>query len=229
MLLFRFMPRMVLAGLVVFLCLPGSAQTVQRGTEFWPQYYVNFALDSNWSVASDYSHRYAEFNQRNQWIGRVGLQYQISPTFSASVGYAYSEYFSGSSVRRENRPWQQLQLVNKFSGFLLQHRLRLEERFNKDNRGERFNYRLRFQLQLHVPVLPQQKLTAFISEEPMVNFGSEVTGKKFDQNRIQAGLQIKLVSRIYFTPAYQHTFQLQANKTDFKSLHILRTGFTYKK
>ena len=216
-------------GFTLFFC-PAIAQKVEKGTEFWPQYYLNLRIDSNWSVSSDYSSRYndAQLDQRIQWIARAGLGFQLTKNLNISAGFAYSEYFSAAGVRRENRPWQQLQLANKFNRFTINNRLRLEERSNKDVKGEKFNYRLRYQLQFQVPLLARQRLALMLSDEPMINFGKQVSGNIFDQNRLMAALQVKFARNLFFIPAYQHTYQIQSNKKDFKSLDILRTGIIYK-
>jgi len=213
-----------LGSLTVF-----AQKKVERDVEFWPQYYIAISVDSTkWSVAADYSDRYSDFDKRVQWIGRVGLNYELNKLFTISAGYAYSEYFSGSSVRRENRPWQQVQVVHPFQCLKLNHRLRLEERFQRDQKGDKFNYRLRYQFMAQLPLMPKQKMYFFISDEPMINFGDQVKGNIFDQNRLQAGMQIKVIDHFYITPALQNTYQIQSNKVDYKSLTIWRTGITYK-
>lgn len=199
-------------------------------SEIWPQYYLQTPIKGKWSITADYSHRYnGFFDDKTQWIGRAGIIYNITSKVSMAAGFAYSEYFPASGIRRENRPWQQIQVDNSFQGFKLNHRLRLEERFQKDALSERFNYRLRYQIIAAVPLISKQRLDFIVSDEVMVNAGKEVVGNKFDQNRLQAGLQIKLANHVFLTPAYLYTYQIQSNKKDFRNIDIVRTGIVYKR
>ncbi|WP_207421263.1 DUF2490 domain-containing protein [Desertivirga brevis] len=225
----KFKELVLLQVMTAFAFSAEAQRVVDKAVEFWPQYYLHVPVDSVWSVSADYSDRYDNFNDKVQWIGRVGLNYQLSKMISVSAGYAYSEFFTASGIRRENRPWEQLTAVHKFKKFRVSHRLRLEERFQKDTRAERFNYRLRYQFQVQVPVFKNQKGYFFISDEPMINLGKELKGlNKFDQNRFQFGMQFKLMEDFYLTPAYQSTYQIQSNKKDFRSLSIWRIGITYR-
>jgi len=230
MIRFYFFKRLAIVQVLVLFAFAGMAQkVVDRSVEFWPQYYVFVPVDTAWSVSGDYSDRYNDFNDKVQWIGRVGLNYQLNKRFSFSAGYAYSEYFTSVGVRREHRPWQQIAASQKYKFLRFSHRLRLEERFQKDDLKERYNHRLRYQFQVQVPVMKKQKAYFFISDEPMINLGKELKGlNKFDQNRFQVGMQFKLINDFYITPAYQSTLQIQSNKVDFRKLDIWRIGITYK-
>ncbi|WP_207531694.1 DUF2490 domain-containing protein [Desertivirga arenae] len=219
----------VLQVMIAFVFSAKAQKLIDKGVEFWPQYYLQVPVDSLWSVSADYSDRYDDFNEKVQWIGRIGVNHQLNSFFSASAGYAYSEYFTNSGTRRENRPWQQLAVAHKYRFLRFSHRLRLEERFQRDDRSTRYNYRLRYQFQVQAPILKKQKGYVFISDEPMINFGKELNDlNKFDQNRLQIGLQFKLFEEFYLTPAYMSTYQIQSNKKDFRSLDIWRVGITYR-
>ncbi|MBC8051845.1 MAG: DUF2490 domain-containing protein [Sphingobacteriaceae bacterium] len=225
---FRFF--LVLSGLFAYSFSSLAQSKSINDSEVWPQFYFQAPINSKWSVAADYSHRYSGlFESKTQWIGRVGLSYIIKKNLSLSAGYAYSEYFPASGIRRENRPWQQVQVDNSFRRLKLNHRLRLEERFIKDKSSERFNYRLRYQILALIPVLPGKRLSIGISDEVMINAGNQVSGNKFDQNRLQAGLQIKLANHVFLNPAYLYTYQIQSNKKDFRNIDIVRAGIIYKR
>lgn len=199
-------------------------------SEMWPHYYLQLPINNKWSVSADYSHRYSGFfESKTQWIGRTGFDYKLTEKFSLSAGYAYSEYFLANGVRREDRPWQQTQVNHSFQKLKISHRLRLEERFQRDRNSDRFNFRLRYQFMVNYPILSQQRLSCYISDEPMINFGKQIVGNMFDQNRLQGGLQIKLAENVFFMPAYMYMYQYQSSTKDFKSKNIIRTGLMYKK
>lgn len=181
-------------------------------------------------MAGDYSHRHSDFFAKKvQWIGRVGVNYKLTENLSLSAGHAYSEFFTSTGIRRENRPWQQAQLNSSVQKVKLNQRLRLEERFQKDKSSSRFNYRLRYQFLAMLPVLSEERCAFFVSDEPMINFGKQITGQLFDQNRLQLGLQIKLVDNVFLSPAYMYTYQYQQSTKAFRNVNIVRTGIIYKR
>jgi hypothetical protein len=203
--------------------------SAQNFSEIWPQYYLQYGLSKKWSLQSDYSHRYADFfDRKTQWIARAGLVCKLHSGFSAAAGYAYSEYFPATGVRKENRPWQQLQ--HEYAGKVkVMQRLRLEERFQHDASSNRFNYRIRYQVQLMLPLLPRQGVFLQVSDEPMLNFGKEISGNKFDQNRLQGGLQIKLHDHVFFAPSYLNIYQYQPSRRNFRTIDVVRAGLIYRK
>lgn len=219
--------RFLLVLSILSFSLNGFGQNTTE-SEIWPQYYIQVPLvKDKWSVLSDYSHRYSGlFEAKTQWIARAGISYNLKKNISVAAGYAYSEYFSVSGVRRENRPWQQVQLDHKVKQIKLNHRMRLEERYQT---GGKFNYRLRYQALFLLPLLPEQRLAVTLSDEFMLNFGKQVSGNQFDQNRLQLALQIKLAKHLFLAPAYLYSYQIQSNKKDFRNINILRTGLLYKR
>ena len=221
--------------LVWQICVPSlSFSQDQTATssdlEMWPQYYLQFPVKGKWSLAADYSHRYSDlFEKKTQWIGRAGLNHSLSESLTLSAGYAYSEFFTSSGIRRENRPWQQVQFNSSWKKVKLNHRLRLEERFLEDKSSNRFNYRLRYQFMTTYPLLSDQRCLLYVSDEPMINWGKQITGQNFDQNRLQLGLQIKLVDKVFLSPAYMYVYQYQQSTKAFRNINVVRTGFIYRK
>ena len=95
---------------------------------------------------ADFSHRYKGiFESNSQLIGRVGFGYEITKGVDVAAGYAYSEHYTSTGTRIENRPWQQIVFLHDLNKVSFTHRIRLEERFQHDPVSKRFNYRLRFQ------------------------------------------------------------------------------------
>jgi hypothetical protein len=207
-----------------------SASVSSQTTEIWPQYYIQVPVAKKLFLSTDFSHRYdGAFKNKVQWISRLGFGYKITAQLTLGVGHAYSEFFSASGVRRENRPWQQLQSDFSVGNIKLMQRLRLEERFQKDQSLERFNYRVRFQFQVTIPVLPEQKLSLQLSDEPMINFGREISGNHFDQNRLQGGFQIKVVKNVFLMPSYVYLHQYQPSRKSFRNVNVFRTGLAYRR
>lgn len=217
-------------GITLFLSLFCLTSFSQSTTDIWPQYYISMPIKGKLGLSADFSHRYnGFFEKKTQLIGRVGLNYKLNKGVSIAAGYAYSEYYTSVGKRIENRPWQQISFAQAFTKVSFAQRLRLEERFQKDALSERFNYRLRFQAQVSLPLLKENKLSVVLSDEPMINFGNEIKGNKFDQNRLQVGLQIKLIKNVFLAPAFVRINQYQANKKQYIHYNVIRTGLTYSR
>ena len=198
-------------------------------SEVWPQYYLDLPIKDKWVVKSDFSHRYKEFfENKTQWIGRVAAGYKFKEKYTVAVGYAYSEFFLASGKRLEHRPFQQIEREDLFTGLRIGQRLRLEERFQKDRIVQKFNYRLRYQINATIPLLAKPRLSLSVSDELMLNAGKQVSGNKFDQNRAQIGLQLKLAEHLFITPAYLYLYQWQASKKDFRNVDVVRTLLIYR-
>ena len=142
----------------------------------------------------------------HQFLGRVGLLYDVTKSRSIRIGggYAYLRTSSGSADEGlevpEHRAWEQLQLrQDATESVSLTHRFRLENRWvgvkvmdpNGVIRLERYNFtnRFRYALRAHVPLngRHESKYYASIQNEVMFNFGRDADNT-FDQNRVSAVL-----------------------------------------
>ena len=174
-------------------------------------------------------------------VFRPGITYYITDNTRATAGYAYMNHFqadnAGNISQPEHRFWQQLQWSDLHSTFRLTQRIRLEERFRrKFITPEKladdyfFNYRIRYSLGLQIPLTgtayKKKSLSAFISDEVMINFGKSVVYNYFDQNRFLAGLNYYIDDNNTIFLGYMNQFQQQATGSDYLSMNVLRIVYT---
>jgi hypothetical protein len=154
-------------------------------------------------------------NRRSDWGGdwqqilfRPGINYQYSPNLRFSAGYAYVYTFPygenpGASEFPEHRAWEQVLQKFKFLDLDWQQRFRLEQRWigemakdPRDGDFERYDWRsenrFRYMLRTEIPLTDDKKNYVAIWDEIFFNFGGNVVGNTFDQNRAFLGLGRKL-------------------------------------
>ena len=144
-------------------------------------------------------------------ILRPVLGYMINKTTSVGLGLAtISSWKTIDEVRDrtdEFRLWQQINTIKKYGSSILQHRVRLEERWlpivSVDNSafkkiGENFSSRLRYLTRAMIPVKKTERLTkgiylAFQNEFFFNTTGATyINGKFFDQSRSYGGAGYRL-------------------------------------
>jgi len=170
--------------------------------------------------------RFAQNFQPMQHQFRTAVEIYPSKKFAVvPFGYVYTwNYLYGkqpaSVVNNEHRLYQQIVYHHRLSKLVVQHRLRMEERFIQDHfiasdgtmAGSRYDdvrYRLRYRLLANLPLNNpnMEPKTWYISmwDEVFVSWGKPVTYHEPDQNRIFVGLGYqftKLVS-LQAGPLYQ--------------------------
>lgn len=220
----------------------GYAQKqVAISEQLWLGYIQQTRLTNRWGIWMD-----ANIRTKDNWVHgysvgflRPGVTYFVSESAGFTVGYTYGHFFPGNDDRTialpEHRPWQQFQWSTAYPKLRVQQRVRLEERFrrkmdgtDKLAEGYNFNYRLRYNFSLSVPLrkngtAPQK--TAFVfNNEVMLNFGKEVISNTFDQNRIFGGFNYQLSKNSALQLGYMNTFQQQGGNR-YRSIHTLRLNF----
>ncbi|TAE03882.1 MAG: DUF2490 domain-containing protein, partial [Bacteroidetes bacterium] len=132
----------------------------------------------------------------------------------------------------EHRPWQQLQWTQDYVGFRTMQWLRFEQRFrekivNDEFSGQyNFNYRLRYNLALSVPLnskkIQHKTWFLFANNEIFINFGQNIVYNYFDQNRLFAGISYQFAPHANIQIGYMNVFQQLASGDHFKNIHSLR-------
>lgn len=101
----------------------------------------------------------------------------------------------------ENRAWEQVVYTGNALGLEWQNRLRLEQRWIGEMKNSsagwdvnhwRYENRIRYMLRTTVPLTESKKTYLALWDEVFVNFGSNVAGNVFDQNRAFVGVGRKL-------------------------------------
>ena len=174
-------------------------------------------------------------------VFRPGITYYITDNTRATAGYAYMNHFPadhpGTISQPEHRFWQQLQWTDNYAKARLTQRIRLEERFRRKFISPEeladdyfFNYRIRYNLGLQVPLTgnayKKGSLSLIMSEEIMVNFGKQVVYNYFDQNRLLIGLNYNLNDNNTLFLGYMNQFQQLVTGNDYLVMHVLRFVYT---
>lgn len=138
-----------------------------------------------------------------QLLVRPGINYQVSKNLSASLGYGFvrtQPYGELPVAHRfdESRIWEQLLYKQDAAGLKWSHRLRLEQRWieelKKDgsHAGWRDEQRVRYMLRTEVPLTADKRFYVPVWNEVFVNFGPNIVGNHFDQNRAFLGVGCQL-------------------------------------
>jgi hypothetical protein len=202
---------------------------LNTNTNVWLNYTGTFKISSHWSIYAESQLRRSEVvSKPQQFLIRPALQYNFDNNNSISMGYlfVYTNVYGSQpalSAFGENRTWQQLQIRSQNGPFEIVNRLRLEQRWVnipvKDISGMSkegdpvYSNRMRIQNKISLPFkgkqIVEKSFYAMIGDEVMINFGNNVKGNVFDQNRIFAGLgyRIPKIGRIEAGYLYQKIFK----------------------
>ncbi|MBN8245982.1 MAG: DUF2490 domain-containing protein [Verrucomicrobia bacterium] len=174
--------------------------------------WINYAGDhpvqgGPWGIHLESQWRRSDFGGGwQQILLRPGVNYTINRAWSVSAGYAWVETHPYSSLPiphefPENRIWEQVVFAHGGLGLEWSHRLRLEQRFigqmafdngDWDVASWRYENRIRYLLRTTLPISRSGRWYLTLWDEVFFNFGSNVSGNDFDQNRVFFGLGCKL-------------------------------------
>ena len=218
----------LLLGLFGMIHTTVSGQSNNVGT--WLVYFGNQKINDKWNIQSDFQYRdYRFFGQRNQFLARAGLGYNLKPqNHNLLLGYAYiatdayDELDISKGTKVENRVYQQYLYKNNIGSNSLTHRFRLEERFSPNE----FGLRGRYFISLLKPLSSTKgnKNNTFLSlyNELFV----DIKGAQFDRNRLYAGLGIGINESIRVETGYM--IQVQKNITRGQVQLILINNLPFK-
>jgi hypothetical protein len=204
----------------------GRAQrTVERQALGWYAYFGSISLNSRWYVAGEFhERRFFDPNRVHQRLWRGHLHRRLSPALA--VGAGYTHFMQG--VQDPERP--ALPLVTELRPHLqLDHKRSLSPRFGLNQRA-RLEYRatprtvdgrategylsagrLRYRagLDLRLPPVGGVAPIARLSDEYHVMFGNRPLS--FDQNRVQAGIDLPVTGRLSVETAWLWWYQRRPN------------------
>ncbi|HWJ90361.1 MAG TPA: DUF2490 domain-containing protein [Flavisolibacter sp.] len=233
----------IFLALLIVMNLNVRAQTTpeksyQKLRQVWLAYNNQTRISRHWGGWLDLHLRTKDdfFDSLSQTIIRPGISYFFNDGNRITAGYAYVSIYPGDNhrniARPEHRAWQQFQWFNKYSRLRTMQWVRLEERFRRKvlndstlAQGHNFNYRLRYNVLLQIPIrgsAPAKGGLSFIlNDEVHINFGKEVSNY-FDQNRFFAGFawHVSATDNIQF--GYMNQFQQLGGANRYRSVQIAR-------
>jgi hypothetical protein len=200
----------------------------------WVVYQGNHKLNSKFDLHTEYQWRRADgFNDWQQSLARVGLDYKLNPNCTISGGYGWIiSYPYGSqpiaSQTNENRLWQQVNLKAQYGAIQIQHRYRLEQRFIDTIFRQRIRYRAQCIIPLQKTYLEQGKgLFMNVNDEVFLGFGKGIGKNILDQNRFIAAVGYKFSPKMNIQMGYLNQFVIKSNGIQMERNHTLWTSVVY--
>jgi hypothetical protein len=213
----------------------------------WVTYLGNCKLSEKFGIHTEYQWRRADgFKNWQQSLMRIGVDYYVNPTLSATAGYGwivtypYGEQPVGHEFQ-EHRIWEQVNMKSKFGRFEVQHRYRLEQRFLenwiKDANGNYmqsdnlFRQRIRYRLMILVPLsrkeMADNTLFLNVNDEPFIGFGKGIGKNILDQNRFNINLGWRFNKDLNIQVGYLNQFIAKSDGIKMERNHTLLLSTIY--
>jgi hypothetical protein len=188
----------------------------------WHMYFGTNKISDKLSIHTEAQLRYYEQAKNfNQLLLRTGLNYHIDANTWTTLGYGYIitdstfREFSNETHLYEHRIFERFFLKNKVWEFNFEHRYTLEQRFMDFGILKDIQHRIRYRLQLTLPL----NNTFFLNfyDEIFINLQDDF----FGQNRLYAAIGINVTDNT--------SIQLGYLKNQFSDLNYdrLQIGVTY--
>ncbi len=205
----------------------------------WYGYYNSLSINENWSLKSEIQERhFVNPIKQHQLVFRSNLEKKLVDNLKLSIGMTLflqspNDPFSRSDLMvPELRPDIGFNNKQEFKRMSISHRYKLEARFFHQVKNNELvdaytfsNFRFRYQFVLDVPLIKkenQNKIILVLKDELMVNIGNKIVKNTFDQNRIYAGMNYVINSKLAVEMGYMNWFQQQTTGVDFYNRNIFR-------
>jgi len=234
-----------------FCLISFSQKEIATQKNAWVSYLGNHKLSKRIGLHTEYQWRRENgFQNWQQSLLRIGIDYHLNSSFSISGGYGWIETFPYGEQPvmheyTEHRIWQQFNQKNKVEvalrSFEIQHRYRLEQRFLEtytlDNVNEiiqgksifrqRVRYRLMFMIPLSKKTLEDNTLFLNVNNEIFVGFGKGIAKNVFDQNRFNAALGWKFNPYFSLQLGYLNQYIIKIDGIKAERNHTLLISTSY--
>lgn len=247
------MKKLIFALLFSFILVYSQGQTqssirdVKPQNHAWMMFFGNHALSEKWSIHSEVQIRRADgFQSPQQLLLRTGINYHLTPTSFATLGYCWVNThpygtFPSKSIFPENRSWEQFQNKNQLGKVEWISRFRLEQRwinlpsFSSSTQSwtagdpvfsNRFRTLQRFSIPFKGTKIEDHSWYLSMYDECFIQFGKNIGLNVFDQNRayIAVGTKIPKVGRLEF--GYLNQFIIKSNGIQVENNHTLQIGLS---
>lgn len=239
------MKQILIALLITLPFFKINAQEVEKYYSSWNTIDIGIKINDKWSVNSEFNIRRTDFLKKwEQFIVRPFLHYKLSEELDLALGYSYIDNNSFLDFRapldfKEHNVFQQLTINHPFSKFLLQHRLRFEERFKQNIKevasgkyiidGTNYKSRLRYKFQVTIPLksfASNRKLNLVVYDELHLDFEDSFRPKAVNQNRMNVSLSFRVNNHMKIRSGYHDIYFVRSN-TNFNN-QIWETKVIYK-
>jgi hypothetical protein len=190
-----------------------SAAVTADNRNVWFNYVGDHPLfGTRWGVHLELQNRLSDWGREwQQLVVRPGINYQLSENVSLGLGYGFIRTYpyGGLPVAHrfdEHRIAEQIQVRHAAIGLKWTHRVRLEQRWieelqkQPDERFQRENWRgeqrVRYMLRTELPLTEDRRWYVPLWNEVFLNFGGNIVGNHFDQNRAFIGLGWQMAKHV---------------------------------
>lgn len=218
-----------------------SQKNISNQNHSWIIYNGNHKLYEKFGIHTEYQWRREDWYKNwQQSLMRLGLDYYVNSSLSATVGYGWIVTFPYGEQPithefQEHRIWEQINLKSKYGRFEIQHRYRLEQRFlenwiasnggNYTKSTNLFRQRIRYRFMVQVPLTKKEMTdnTLFlnINDEPFIGFGKGIGKNIVDQNRFIAALGWRFNKEFNIQLGYLNQFVVKPDGVRMERNHTL--------
>jgi hypothetical protein len=219
-----FLTLLLFSACAAFAPMPAAADD---DSQLWTQFVLNarnkhglrFFLEAQPRWGNDYS-------RTAQFILRSAIGYQITKNFSVWLGYGWTPGFI-PEFNNEDRWFQQFLLEDRFPGFDMTNRTRLEQR--AIGGAGATSVRLRHLLRLSKPIDRGKRWAAVFSNELFWNLNTTPNGPEegFDQNRAYFGFAYNTTAKMRVELGYLANFVNPPRARPERRLDVLMLTVNY--
>jgi Protein of unknown function (DUF2490) len=202
----------------MFLYLPALAQTAHN-VNGWYMYFGDHPVSERFGIHLEGQWRRSDvITAWQQLLLRPAINYKVNDRLSFSAGYAYVRSYPYGGIpggaAREHRMHQQASVRHALRFVTLEHRFRLEQRFeaaigSPNGSGWDYSNRARYRLQGRVPLGPNKLENArfylALYDEVFANWGAHAN-QTLDQNRAYGALGINTGGESRLEIGYLHQY-----------------------
>jgi hypothetical protein len=192
----------------------------------WTMATLNKSLSPQYRLYLEAQPRYGDDSTRsNALLLRSAVGYNLRPNVSVWLGYGQIYFYVPRKVE-ERRVYQQLLITNRYPGFDLANRTRLEQRLlpNTDT-----VYRLRHQVRGFVPLVRDRSWAVVAHNELFWNLNGVTPAIRsgYDQNRTFLGVSRGVNKNARFEIGYQYVHIRVPTAAPDRHWHTLLTMFNF--
>lgn len=228
--------------LAITMVASAQEKQITKGNQQWIHYYNESKLSTKWTLLTDGGHRWKDnLKESSLYIVRMGINYKLNSNMSSTIGFAHLGFYNSNKLNRvEFRPYQEINITNKYEPISILHRFRVEERIfynvieGKIQSKSDFNFRFRYRFMLNIPIFElastgtDKKLSLNVGDEIMINAGNNIIYNVFDQNRILVGPVIQFNENFAISLIYSSQFATTKFAGTYNSTDVLWIGINHK-
>lgn len=198
---------------ILFTSNAAFSQNLELGD--WLMYYGDKKISEKWNFEHDLQYRnYNAIGDLEQLIVRGGIGYNLSQdnnNILFGAAYLFSQNYIDEVEDKENvnefRTYQQFNNYHNFKKLHVNHRIRFEQRWIRNEVDNLFKTRFRYLVSLKLPI----NHTELINNTWYASTYNEIflntnTQNVFERNRTYVGIGYKISSRFTLEAGYMNQF-----------------------